>query len=438
VKREIHQKISTGALLLTVASMPFSVFVCHWSFIVFMVCWLLEGQWSQRLELLADRWIAILLPLFFMVHVMGMLYTGNVSSGWVQLEKKAAFLLVPLTLATTTRLTEGISRQLMKVFVMSCLAATLICLGNATWLTISESPQQNFNLFSMDEFLRLNPGASPTWMNFSYQGLSSGIGLHPTYFGLYLCVCLLIVLFLAQGDVLSQVERRVALAIFVYFTVFIFLLSSRIAIIAAVAISLSALVAVSRQGARTTMFVRQAAVVGLFALIIYANPVSRFRGLQEPAGASRDNLTYAISSIDIRLSLLKVSQLAADNVNFWTGAGTGAGVDLLRAEGTEHGIANVLDTYDPHNQFIYTFFELGFPGLTALIALFFVPLYYGWRRRSYLIAGCMLVIAIGCLTESVLEVQKGIILFSFFGSLFLLSPSNPIAENARPRAKGTT
>src|ERR1700741_3747589 len=102
VKQGINQKIATGALCLTAASMPFSVFVCHWSYVVFIVCWIIDGRWKEKLLDLKHNWIALLLPSFYLIHVAGMFYTENIPSGWHHLEKKAAFFLIPLTLGAST------------------------------------------------------------------------------------------------------------------------------------------------------------------------------------------------------------------------------------------------------------------------------------------------------------------------------------------------
>lgn len=419
MKRDILRKISTGTLLLTVAAMPFSVPACHWSFVAFIACWLAEGEWEQKWSSLTANKLALLLPSFFLLHVVGMFYTSNLTSGFAQLEKKGAFFLIPITIATANRLSRSELSWIMRVFMMACFAGTLICIGHAIWMMVTGATPGNFSDLTMGEFHRLNPGASMAWMNFSYVALASGIGMHPTYFGLYLCMCLLMIIELFRNESLSTPERVFAKILFVFFVIFILFLSSRIAMIAAIVISIAALLTMSRQS-WLDVLPRQVAVVLAFAAIVYLNPVSRYRSLQEPVAASMDELAgYVTSSIEIRLSLLRLSTLASSSVNPWIGAGTGGGVDLLRAEGTQRGITNSIGSYDPHNQFIYTYFELGSVGLIVLMAVLFVPAYIAWRKRSYLYTSFAFVFIAVCLTESALELQKGIVLFTFFGSLLL-------------------
>lgn len=348
-----------------------------------------------------------------------MIYTGNSASGWADLEKKGAFLLIPVTMASTQRLRNEEMVIITRVFVAACLAATLYCLGHAVWLMLTGAAHQNFGQVTVDEFVRLNPTASMLWMNFSYITLASGIGLHPTYFGLYLSFCLLMLVQSINDRVVAGRKRSAAIALFAYFVVFILFLSSRIAIMAAIGISLSAVMMITKR-VPTVVISRMAILTLVLFAIIYLNPVTRFRGLQEPATTSLGTVSpLAATSIEIRLSLLRLTGKASADINPWLGTGTGAGEDFLRAEGVEHGISNILDSYDPHNQFIYTFFELGAMGLIMLVAVFFYTFYTAWKRRSYVLTGFALTFLAVCLTESAFELQKGIVFFTFFGSLLL-------------------
>ena len=128
---------------------------------------------------------------------------------------------------------------------------------------------------------------------------------------------------------------------------------------------------------------------------------------------------YTDTSIQIRLSLLKLSSLAGSSVSPWAGSGTGTAEGRLEEVASVQGISNSLGSFDPHNQLIYTFLDLGLAGLLCLIAVFVVPLREAWKTKSIPCTGIILVFFAVCLTESAFELQKGIIFFTFFGSLLL-------------------
>jgi O-antigen ligase len=413
------RRTSIWALALTAAAMPYSTLLCHWSYVAFIFCWILQGEWKQKLMLAKSNPVMVLFPLLFLANAWGAIYTSNMASAWMHLEKKGSFLLIPITLASTRPLRREELLFVLRMFVFACFAATLICVGHSFWLMITGAAHQNFGDATINEFIRLNPEAPMTWMNFSYITLASGIGMHPTYLGLYLSLCLMILAHFFHNGMFTGVHRVLALGVYAWFLVFILFLSSRIAIIVSILVSLSALT--MHKNLPSTRFVlRAVALMILVGAVMYFNPVTRFRGFQEPSTASLENIAArSTTSIEIRLALLKLSSAASGHVNPWLGNGTGSGEDFLRGAGAERGISNILNSYDPHNQFIYTFFELGGVGLTVLIAVFFFTAYLALKRKSYLLTALTLSFITVCMTESALELQRGIIFFTFFSSLLL-------------------
>jgi O-antigen ligase len=430
VKAAILRRISIGALTATAVAMPFSVQLCHWSFLSFVLCWTIEGDWNAKWQLIKNNALVWLLPSFFLLHLIATLYTTNEPSGWFQIEKKAAFLLMPVTIASMPPMNRKELRFVVEVFIASCTIATLYCVGNAAWVALSDLPLNNFGDATLAEFERLNPGTPRVWMAFSYISLASGIQMHPTYFGLYLITCLLLILFFFKRSEVTQKERTAGRLLFVFFLLFIFFLSSRIITLSAIAVSILALAIKLPRPTWGRAIKFQAAMVLGFLLLVYINPVSRYRELQEPATASLVNLpSHTDTSIEIRLSLLKLSLIAGSSGNSWFGSGTGSAEDRLKVAAEQNGISNVLGSHDPHNQFIYTFLDLGWAGLILLAAVIFVPMRTAWNKKSILYLGFASVFFCVCMTESALELQKGIVLFTFFGSLLLFHEMTPDASH---------
>jgi O-antigen ligase len=419
VKQNIHSNIALGTLIIAAAMMPFSIRLCHMSLLVFALNWVAMGSWRDKLNLMLAQKLWWIMPLYFVVCLAGVLYADNSSLAWQQIEKKGAFLLLPLTLASSPLLERKDLRWIMRTFIFACFTATLFSLAHAGWMASGNLATSNFSVETLNEFNHLHPTSSPVWMAFSYVSLASGAGLHPTYFGLYLVVCLLMILYFFRSEELNSFEKRFYNALLIYFFVFIVFLSSRITILAGAGVLFSAIDFRGSVSSADKKTVRLVAL--LIALVmLYINPVSRFRGLQEPLAASMNDLPrHATSSIDIRRSLLQLSSFASNDANPFVGSGTGSAEQRLRTEGNAHGLTNVLGSYDPHNQYLYTFLEQGVIGLVVLLTMIAMPLYSSIKRGSRLYAGILLVFATVCLTESALELQKGIVLFAFFGSLLL-------------------
>jgi hypothetical protein len=77
----------------------------------------------------------------------------------------------------------------------------------------------------------------------------------------------------------------------------------------------------------------------------------------------------------------------------------------------------VLNTSDPHNQYLHTYIALGVVGLLALFAVFLTPLWILFRQKEFLACAGLMAFMLICLTESALELQKGIVLFALCVSI---------------------
>ena len=60
-------------------------------------------------------------------------------------------------------------------------------------------------------------------------------------------------------------------------------------------------------------------------------------------------------------------------------------------------------------------------GLVVLLMLLAVPAARAWKHKNYLFVSFCVIIALNCMTESVLEVQKGVMFFALFGLLLFHS-----------------
>ncbi|HEX8060822.1 MAG TPA: O-antigen ligase family protein, partial [Cyclobacteriaceae bacterium] len=280
-------------------------------------------------------------------------------------------------------------------FVGACLIATFICLIGAIVTSRGDAPLWNFG--PPGPYLELHPDASNKWSYFTYLGLASGIGIHPTYFALYLLACLLIVI--------RTVEKRWLMWLLViYLLIFIMLLSSRIVVIATVAAFIAAVPK------------KKFLVAGLVAMlsIILINPLALYRNAQEytrnnfslPPAAMSDN------PITIRMSLLWLSLHAIKETNPVIGTGTGDVEGTIGALQERYDVRNILNTSDPHNQYLHTYIALGAIGLVTLMVVFAAPLWVMFRQREFEVCAGLLAFMLVCTTESAMELQKGIVLFT--------------------------
>lgn len=393
---------------MAVAFIPFSVRCCHWTLLAFIIVCLAEGNLPEKWRVILKNPLAWILPVFFLLYLAGVLYSSNQENAWSNIDKKIAFLLAPLVIVSANPFTKKELQRIAWIFVASCFVGTVLCYTNA--LVVSSSGQPLWNFGPAQPYLALHPDSSPLWPYFSYTGLASGIDIHPTYFALYLYVCMLVLIrSLATRFDWSYV------AIVVYFLVFIVLLSSRIVVLVTVA---TVVAVVASSGGRKSW------ITGISALVIIAgtilvNPVAQYRNTEEYRKSNFSWPPAAISDnpISIRMSLWWLGFNAVGEVNPLIGTGTGHVNDTMAALSDRYDVHNTLNTSDPHNQYLHTFIALGAVGLSWLLVVFAAPLVILYRQKKFLACVGLVSFMCICMTESALELQKGIILFTLFVSL---------------------
>jgi O-antigen ligase len=122
------------------------------------------------------------------------------------------------------------------------------------------------------------------------------------------------------------------------------------------------------------------------------------------------------------------------------GVGTGDAQDSLQAayEKRKFYFASRYNTYNTHNQYLQETVTLGIPGLLVFLACLIMPLFVRFDVPGKLLYGLFVVsFLFACITDTPLELNKGIILYSFFNSLIFFAYYNlklrPIHGNTRPK-----
>jgi O-antigen ligase len=423
-KTKWHESITVVALTLAIVTLPFSVTMCHAGLLLLTANWIIEGQWQTKWIRMKKNPVLWLFAFFLFLHVAGLLYSEDGRNGIFNLEKKIFFFLLPFVVATIT-IDFSHFLFLLKSFIATCIVACAICLGVA-FHHVSVPPDQppaNFDFANSEEFKLMNPDASITWSYFSYNELSSGINIHPTYLSLYILFSIILLVFFYKKEepILLPWQKTGIVLLFLFFSIFILMLSVRIITIGYLLFCIAASWWIFFDSGKHSLAVTGVFIVFLFVVASIAlNPITRYRSLQEFAHFSfgiEENKMYNTSS-SIRLSLWWLGLQSMKECNWFIGNGTGDVTQTMKITGEKYGITNTINSFDPHNQFIYSFLSLGFIGLIALLGCMLMPLIQHGTSLHFVYICFTGMIFITCFTESFFELQKGIVFFSVFNSLF--------------------
>jgi len=406
-----------SAWLLCIITLPLPTHITSFFCLVLIIVWLFDLNYKEKWERLKKATWILPFSLFFALHIAGVAYSDNSKDGFFEVEKKLAFLFIPIIAASGKVPSKSDFNFLKKGFIIACgiLVISSLCIPAISMFNDEPAQLLNFDSITYQHFHQLNPAASAWWEYFSYIQIGSWIEMHPAYFSMYLIFCVIILL----QEMFDKMKVSItSISIIVLFTVFISLLSSRMAIISylLILIGLPIFNAIIRRNYKIAI-VPAFSIVLLF-VVIWINPVSRFRIIQEPVTTSYDtNPSNTIwNSVSFRVLEWKAS-IDELKQSWMAGVGPGDTQDALHAQYFKYGKKVADLNYNAHNQYLQTMLELGVPGIILLLICIYSPLFKNVPLSAEHIA-FILLFGLMCFTESMLSAQKGIIFFTLFQSLY--------------------
>ncbi|WP_219006279.1 O-antigen ligase family protein [Aquimarina litoralis] len=334
---------------------------------------------------------------------MGLLYTANSKEGLKYIVRILPFFLFPLILASSS-ITQLKKEKALLFFGYSGLVISLILFLISGYNYLHS---RDINCFFYKEFTKLEE-------------------LHPVYFGMYYVLSVVLVL---KNIYKNNVKnKQVYMGILVaYSLVVLMLISSKIIILAALILGFYAIFRTKGLKAQKLILSILLIVTTSLAIVFFSVTKERFSDVLKPnlEIVFKDKYAYNenFSGLTLRLvfSRLAIKHLIEDN-HFLLGVGTGDYKDYTNEFYVKHDLhRGKYLNYNLHNQYTQTFLSLGIFGL---IYLFFMLGSFVKKSIIYedpVFLSFAVIILLVFLTESVLQVHKGIVFFALLSSLFLIN-----------------
>ena len=337
-----------------------------------------------------------LLISFYLLHMIGLLYSENLDNGLFVLEKKATLLALPLILFPAVQRFSAHERSnlLFRLGIIT-VASSIVFLGiGAFKIWMCRDPLA----FHRDYF------ASIPYV----------------YYSIYFATgCLLLLHSVHDRLPNSRIRMLILLVLIIYSLGILVLIASKTGILAY--ITGLAYLLYKKLSSKRVFYVSMAgAMLSLTLwLSLYPTTLNRFTELTKNLKViQEDTLTHyeEFTGLNLRLFFWKasVSQLWSDH-RMIAGIGTGDGQDYLDMAYTKRGLdkSGYLG-FDPHNQWVITLLQLGLMGVGILGAV----LVTAWikAKRQFNIDFHFFAWVVFCfsLSESILEANKGIVFFALF------------------------
>ncbi|MES2139015.1 MAG: O-antigen ligase family protein [Bacteroidota bacterium] len=408
-----------AALILVAVTLPVSNLLVNTISIWLMIAvWLMSSPIKEKIRFLRSNKLIWLFSSLFLMYAIGLIY-GNFKLGLFEIEKRLSLLIFPIVLGTAPKISSKQFKIVLLSFAVSCIIISLLCLIDTFYRNYSQGIVFFSDQFYTDKSYGIIFAHNNSWL-FSYENLTKNYGFHPSYFSVYAVFSIFILLFVGfRNESISKFEKLSWGLAVIFLIIFIFLLASRIGLISLLILSVFSLLFYSYKKRKllygfivTLLFIFSIS----YALQFFIPIKEKFEGLVT------NGTEYSPYRSSERLELWG-SSLKVIKDNFLVGVGTGSLQPVLQCIYKNDSKAYCYQ-YNSHNQFLDIAATLGSIGLIFFILSLFYPIYLCYKKKNYLYAIFILLFMFISFVECPLAVQKGVVWYAFFNSLFAFHSFN--------------
>ncbi len=323
-------------------------------------------------------------------------------------EHRVALLFMPVLFAVMApQLRQVILKQLM-YFVYGCLMVCAIA-----------------NVNFIHHFLTDASAGGLTHMSYR-ASMHFFLDIHPTYLSVYLCISICIMLLASKPDMRMH---PVLLNVLLYIA-FLFLL----ALGAKTPIAAMLLILVHFAWTHRNELRKYAILfVGLIATAVVAWAFIPFVGQRmsemTQLFSSKDQAGVADNSVTARKAIWNMDVDLVQQ-NWLTGVGPGRICAVMQAKSQENALPIIYE--DPHNEYVYQWLCFGIAGVLILCVTLLLHLWQAIRVNDRLYLYLLVIFCATFFTESVLSLQRGIMLYAIFTALLFFWAKSKEGVTASP------
>lgn len=377
----------------------------HWSNI-FLILFIISSFFTRiiaRKSIIPTK-KQLVLAGFFLLFPMALLYTENTAYGLKVLERNLVWFLIPFIIPLGLNFEK---HTLYKIFRIFSIAVHILILG----------------LVSLAVWKYLN---TKDPLVFYYDQLTEVIHFHPVYLSVYLLFGMLILVDAWRKKIIKVPWYLGVLVILVDF-VFLVLLSSKTVLLSFL---LVLLILVFRELKSKKQMLTAVLAVLLFVVGItqFSETKNRINDSLFSSWELLDKETFVyndpFTGITLRLITWKfVMNKFVQHENIFLGVGTGDATDYIDRVYIDRNMdeAGYLG-FNLHNQYLEYFLKFGLIGLVYFLTILFLSFQKAIRDRNGLYFSFLVIFCIFSITESNLEVQRGIVFFVLINALFYFFP----------------
>jgi O-antigen ligase len=416
--KTIYSKIGFGnayfiTYVLIAATLPLNkISLNSASIIALGAVWLIEPNWNQKwINLKKYMPFSGVMIGYFLLHVFSLSYTSNIQIGSFVIEKKLSFLFLPLIMFSSSY--KPNLSWILFVFMTSLSILIVVDFFNVVLNSQIMSEYQLKNGYDYRLAIVEKANVSAT-----YRSLHCVLAI---VFGLY-----------SWNQFTVKFAKPWVVACVLINTICILILASKITFISIVICSLFFILFYTNYYNNKIYLLILFSSIILASIVIWSIPSSKARFtelLSTPFVPATGNVH---NSITLRAAHLHCNIELAKN-HYLLGVGAGDVQDLMDNCYKSNHFSDFLyldNKHNCHNQYFQTLLGLGIVGLAILLLIYLLPFVLLKNNLNFVILFVIGTFVFTSLTESVFEVQKGIVLFTFFYCLLIINQYkiNPVIK----------
>ncbi len=381
-------------IFLIIISLPFSVTINSAAIICLAIIWIVSGNFKTKIQAYISNPLAWSMLAFFIVHLFSVKISSNKADAWFGVEKQLSLLIFPIILQTKPVSSTKAFNAILFVFIGTCVIASLICLGIAGY---NYQSTKDLHVFFHHEF-------------------AMNILFHAVYFSYYVALAIIVLVKLFLFDKKHQKYLIIFWITIIYLTGILLLLASKMVIATFLLFAIFGIIYYFHlNGSKLKGFIIAISFMVSVISLALTIPVTRERILNTQIKRFEGEQDYQ-NGLAARVEFARYSLRLIDKSNYIFGVGSG---DIKEKLFQLYEKEAFMLKFMPHNQYIFTFVATGLTGLLALLAMLGIAFGIAYKQRNMLAILFLSFMVICFITESALQVQKGIVFFYFFLSLLL-------------------
>lgn len=392
-----------GSTYLFFGTLPLFLSINTIAIWIFVVSSFIVLGFKKRKEILWKRRTFIIpFILLFSLYIIGLWTSSNTDIALKNISRVLTLLLLP-TIILSHNKEDFNFKKIYYSLGAGLLTGMLIC-----WGFVIESILTNATPLRQAPYFF-------EWI-YSNWNLVKPIGVHPNYFALLIVILVLAIIKTEELKFLRKNKLKLILLLIPFF-LFLFELSSRVAILAFV---LVIIVSVLQNRSRKKGILIGLFIVGLIVLSVKFDYLgNKFSGLVDGRGNIK---VERIQRWDFIIREFKKED------KLILGVGSGDTEEIYtRAYINGNFKTALIEGYNAHNQFVEFLVSNGFFGLLVFV---WVLLFFALKTKLKGEAlSFFITIVLLSFIESFLGRAKGVFIFSFFISFFLLMYSDKLIKN---------